>query len=109
MAQLRQDYQKFKDLNCEVVVIVPNGPKSIARYVQAPTKVGAAIPYPILCDKGAKVAREYQIKTRQVLITTFTPTVLLVDRTGCIRYSNYQTSYIQEPDNREALAVLEEM
>jgi peroxiredoxin len=105
MAQLRRDYQKFQALNSEVLVILPNGPKLIARYVgQTQT------PYPILSDKGARVAAQYGIDTKRFLrMSAFTPTVLLLDQAGVIRYTNYQTSYIQEPDNREPMGVLARM
>lgn len=102
MAQLRRDYQKFTALNAEVLVIVPNGPMMIRRFVDV-----TRTPYPIWSDKGAKVAAQYGIDTRQlVLLQAFTPTVLLVDLNGVIRYASYGSSYTQEPDNREPLAVL---
>lgn len=105
MAQLRRDYQKFKELNTEVVVIVPNGPKMIERHINR-----HGTPYPILSDKGAKVTAQYRIDARQaVLFQVFTPTVFLVDRSAVIRYTHYGTSYIQEPDNGEALEVLAHM
>lgn len=103
MAQLRHDYQKFRTLNTEVVVIVPNGSKMIERYVQ-----GKHIPYPILSDKGSIVAGQYGIETKKaVLVTTLMPSVFLVDKDSRIRYSNYLKSYIKKPDNREPLAILE--
>jgi peroxiredoxin len=105
MVQLRHDYPKFKALNTEVLVIVPNGPKMIRRFVDA-----TRTPYPIWSDKGAKVAAQYGIDTRQlVLLQAFTPTVVLVDPGGVIRYASYGSSYIQEPDNREPLAVLAQL
>lgn len=105
MAQLRQDYQKFKDLDSEVVVIVPNGPKMIERHINR-----HGTPYPILSDKGAKVTAQYGIDARQaVLLQVFTPTVFLVDTSGVIRYASYGTSYITEPDNGEPLVVLAQL
>ena len=102
MAQLRHDYDEFRALNTEVVVIVPNGPRMIERYVQT-----NAIPYPILSDQGSKVAREYAINLRNALVlTAMKPTVFLVDVSGKILYSNYLRSYIKEPDNREPLELL---
>lgn len=102
MAQLRHDYQEFQALNTEVLVVLPNGPKMIEKHVRS-----KATPYPILSDRGAKVAQQYGIETkRTVLITAFTPSVFLVDQTGTIRYTNYSTSYIKEPDNHEPLTVL---
>ena len=104
MAQLRHDYQEFKALNTEVFVIVPNGPKTIAKYVEEnPT------PYPILSDKGAKVAGRYNTQPKRIPVVKFTyfkPGVFLVDTTGVIIYTNYLPSYIKEPDNKEPLGVL---
>ncbi len=107
MAQLRHDYPKFKELNAEVLVVVPNGPRMISRYV---SENGNG--YPILSDKGAVVAKQYGIDARRALLQSFmvfTPTVILVDRSGSIRYSNYTTSYIRQPDNTEPLAELARM
>jgi peroxiredoxin len=105
MAQLRHDYQDFKSLNTEVLVIVPNGPKAITRYVNY-----NGTPYPILSDKGAKVATQYAIDTRQVvLFQIFTPTIFIVDTNGVIRYASYGSSYIKEPDNRELLGVVSKL
>jgi len=104
MAQLRHDYPEFKALNTEVFVIVPNGLRTIAKYVaDNPT------PYPILSDKGAKVAEKYDTGPKRIPVVKFTyfkPGVFLVDDTGVIIYTNYLSSYIKEPDNREPLGVL---
>lgn len=105
MAQLRHDYPKFKEFNTEVLAIVPNGPKMIARYVEK-----NANPYPVLQDKSSQVAEQYGIETqRAILLTTMTPTVFLVDTAGMIRYASYGISYIKEPDNRQPLAVLAQL
>ena len=102
MAQLRHDHAKFQALNTEILVMVPNGPRMIARHVERhPT------PYPILSDKGSAVAGQYlQVKR---FFALGTPSVFLVDRGGRIRYAHYASSLIAEPDNREPLAVLEAM
>lgn len=99
MAQLCHDYPKFKGLNTEVLVMVPNGPKMIEKHVKE-----HATPYPILSDKGLKVAAAYfQIKK---FFLAGTPTVFLVDKTGRIGYAYYANSLIEEPDNQEPLTVL---
>ena len=100
MAQLRHDYPKFQALNTEVLVLIPNGPVSIERYARS-----QAIPYPILTDKGSRVASQYsQIK---MLFSLGTPTVFLVGKGGKILYTHYAISPLDEPDNREPLEVLE--
>jgi peroxiredoxin Q/BCP len=99
MAQLRHDYQHFQALQTEILVMVPNGPKTIARYLH-----NHDIPYPILSDKGLQVAgRYFQVKR---FLLAGTPTVMLVDKTGHIAYAHYATSLVEEPDNQEPLAVL---
>jgi peroxiredoxin len=99
MAQLRLDYQKFSDLNTEILVMVPNGPKMIERHIkQFDTK------YRILTDKGSKVAAQYfQVKK---FFAFGTPTVFLVDQTGKIIYNLYANSLVAEPDNDEPLKLL---
>ena len=105
MVQLRHDYDQFQALDTGVVVIVPNRPRMVARYVNAND-----IPYPILSDQGSQVAREYAINLRNALgFTAMKPTVFLVNGSGEILYSNYLKSYIKEPDNREPLEVLKNL
>jgi peroxiredoxin len=102
MAQLRHDYAKFTALNTEILVMVPNGPKTIDRYIKQ-----TATPYPILSDKGSQVAGSYfQIKK---YLLAGTPSVFLVDQTGRILYAHYAASLTAEPDNQEPLDVLAQL
>ena len=105
MAQLRQDYEKFKALNTEVVVIVPNGPRMIERHVTE-----NRTPYLILSDKGSRVAESYQIEMKKVLmLKAFTASAFMVDKTGRIFYTSYSPSFLKEPDNNELLAELSKL
>jgi len=99
MAQLRHDYEEFKALKTEVLVMVPNGPRMIEKYVNENKP-----PYPILSDKGSKVAAQYFQVKKFFLVGT--PTVFLVNKKGRVLYAHYATSIIEEPDNKESLAVL---
>jgi peroxiredoxin len=99
MAQLRHDYPEFKALNTRILLMVPNGTRTIERYLR-----DHPAPFEILTDKRAEVAGQY-LQVRQ-FFSLGTPCVFLVDRTGCIRYTHYAKSMISEPDNREPLAVL---
>lgn len=102
MVQLRHDYQKFKELNTEVLVMVPNGPRMVSLFRRA-----KAIPYPILTDKSSCVGELYfQVKH---FFKLGVPSVFLVDQSGQILYVHYAHSLISEPDNREPLAVLNAM
>ncbi len=100
MAQLRHDYDKFKAMKTEVLVMVPNGPRMIEQYRQQ-----FHPPYPILVDKGSKVADAYfQTKT---MFFIGNPTVFLVNKVGKVLYAHYAKNPIEEPDNREPLFILE--
>jgi peroxiredoxin len=99
MAQLCHDYPKFKALNTEILVMVPNGPKMIEKYT-----IENRVPYQILSDKGSRIAAQYfQLKR---FFSLGTPTVFLVDRSGKFLYTHYANSLIEEPDNREPLEIL---
>jgi peroxiredoxin len=102
MTQLRHDYDKFSALNAEILVLVPNGPFMIKRYLK-----NNPMPYPILTDKGSQVAAQYFQVKRFFLIGT--PTVFLVNQQGKIAYAHYADSVIEEPDSQEPFAVLAKM
>jgi len=102
MAQLRHDYEKFQDLNAEILVVVPNGPRMIERYVRKNHP-----PYVILSDKGSKVAGSY-LQVKQ-LFSLGTPTLFIVDQAGRIRYAYYAASLLEEPDNQKPLSILEKL
>lgn len=99
MAQLRHDYPQFQALNTEILVMVPNGPRMIQKHIDE-----FQPPYPILTDKGAKVARQY-FQTKQFFLVG-TPTIFVVDRSSTIRYAHYASSVMEEPTSDEPLAVL---
>jgi peroxiredoxin len=102
MAQLRHDYEKFQNLNTEILVMVPNGPFMINRYLdQNPT------PYKILTDKGSKVAGQYfQVKQ---FFAIGTPTIFVVDKNQEIKYVYYAKSALEEPNNEEPLAIIRQL
>jgi peroxiredoxin len=102
MMQLHHDYQKIQAMDAEVLVVVPNGPKTISDY-----RRNTGTPYPILSDKGSRVAGQYS-QIKQVL-SVGTPTVFVVDHSGQIRYAYYATSMIEEPDNSAPLSILAEI
>lgn len=102
MAQLRHDISKFSALNTEILVMVPNGPVMIKRFL---TK--RPMPYTILSDKGSRVAKQYY--QDQKIFSLGSPTVILVERGGKIAYTHYADSMIAEPKNDEPLAILAEL
>jgi len=102
MAQLRHDMNKFNELNTEIMIVVPNGPFMIKRYL---SKHNSS--FTILTDKGAKVAAQYfQVKQ---FFAIGTPTVFVVDQTGRIAYAYYAKSALEEPGNKSPLAALSKL
>jgi len=102
MAQLRHDYDQFSSLNTKILVMVPNGPFMINRYLKKnPT------PYTILMDKGSQVAKTFDQEKR--FFSLGTPTVILVEQGGKIAFTHYADTLIEEPGNDEPLAILSEM
>ncbi len=100
MAQLRHDHEKFQALETNILVMVPNGPKMIERYIRQNDP-----PYLILSDKGSKVAEKY-LQVKQ-FFAFGTPSVFLVDQNGKIIYAHYSASLLEEPDNQEPLLILQ--
>ncbi len=102
MAQLRHDIEKFNAYNTEIMIVVPNGPFMINRYLNIHPS-----PLTILTDKGAKVAAQFfQVKQFFVIGT---PTIFVIDQTGKIAYAYYAKSAREEPGNEGPLAALSKL
>ena len=102
MAQLRHEYDQFRATNTEIIVIAPNKPASIARYVKAqPTE------FPILSDPGARTAELYGIEAVHApFLTVFIGAMFVVDQDARVRYADYNVPLVSRPDDNKALAVL---
>ncbi len=102
MAQLRHEYEQFRAADTEVLVMAPNKPASLARYVAAhPT------PFPILSDPGASVAERYGIEAIHApFLTFFVGAMFVVDQAGCIRFADYNVPLVARPDELRAWALL---
>lgn len=99
MAQLRHDHEKFAALNTEIILIVPNGPMMIKRYLSK-----HHTPYSILTDLRSQVARQYGQEKQFFLLGK--PAVFLLNQFGKITYAHYGDSITEKPDHDELLAVL---
>lgn len=102
MAQLCQEYDQFRAANTEILVIAPNRPASLARYVNAhPT------PFSILSDPSAYVAGSYGIEVvHKAFLTLFVGASFVVDQAGRICYADYSMPLVGSVDESPALAVL---
>jgi peroxiredoxin Q/BCP len=103
MAQLRQDYTHFVDLNTEVLVLGPNGPRMFQKFWKE-----NEIPFVGLSDVGSKVAETFY---QEVVILKLgrMPAVFIIDRKGIIQYVHYGNSMSDIPDNAVVINVLKEL
>ncbi len=101
MAQLRHEYEQFRATNTEVLVMAPNKPASLARYLNAhPT------PFPILSDPARASPSRYGIEAIHApFLTFFVGAMFVVDRAGRIRFADYSVPLVSRPDDNQALAV----
>jgi peroxiredoxin Q/BCP len=105
VAQLRHEYEQFRAANTEIVVIAPNKPASLAKYLNAnPTD------FPLLSDPGAHTAELYGIEAIHApFLTVFIGAMFVVDQGGRIRFADYNVPLVSRPDDNKALAVLRAM
>ena len=99
MAQLCRDQARFDAVGTSVLVLVPNGPNLLGRTLPEiqPT-------YPVLMDKGSKVAAVYSGITQNWL--NGTPMAFIVDKQGVVRFARVLESQSDELDNEEILTYL---
>jgi peroxiredoxin len=105
VAQLRHEYEQFRATNTEILVMAPNKPASLAKYIRAnPT------PFPILSDMDARIAERYGIEAIHApFLTFFIGSMFVIDQTCRIRFADYNVPLVARPNDNRALAVLEAM
>ncbi len=103
MAQLRQDYPKFKNLNADIVVVGPEKPEKFRAFWQKEKMPFAGIP-----DPDHTVARLYGQQVK-ILKLGRMPEVVVIDKSGNIRYRHLGSSMRDIPENSQLLSLLEEL
>jgi peroxiredoxin len=103
MAQLRQDYKEFVVRNAEVLIVSPEDAPQVAAFWQK-----EQMPMPGLVDPGHEVATQYGQKVSLLQMGRL-PTLLVLDRSGAIRYEHHGSSMMEIPQNRHLLALLDEL
>ena len=103
MAQLRQDYQEFVVRNAEVLIVSPeDGPQVVAFWEKE------QMPMPGLIDPGHEVASQYGQKVSLLQLGRL-PTLLVLDRSGAVRYEHRGSSMMDIPQNKQLLSLLDEL
>jgi peroxiredoxin Q/BCP len=100
MAQLRRDYQKFQELDTEIVVVGPEGSQAFESYWSEND-----LPFIGLPDPGHSVLKLYG---QEIKIFKFgrMPAMVVVDKEGMARFVHYGQSMSDIPKNKTVLSTL---
>ena len=103
MAQLRQDYDKFVALDTEIVVVGPDNAAAFQAYWQKHN-----LPFVGLPDPEHTILKLYG---QEIKLFRFgrMPAQLIIDKAGQARYAHYGHSMRDMPENRELLALLQQI
>ncbi len=100
---MRQEYQKFLDRDAEILAVGPEDAETLRRYW-----VQNDLPYPGLADPEHQAADAYGQEFRLLKMGRL-PALVVIDKTGRIRYSHYGDSMQDIPPNAEVLGVLDQL
>jgi peroxiredoxin len=101
MAQLRQDYQEFTARNAEVVVVGPDSESAFRDFWQKED-----IPFIGLADPTHAVARRYGQEVKLLKFGRM-PAMMVIDRSGVVRYKHYGDAMSDIPPSSQILAILD--
>jgi peroxiredoxin Q/BCP len=101
MAQLRQDYQQFRERNAVILVVGPDDQEAFQDYWEKND-----LPFTGLPDPEHTVLNLYQ---QQVKLLRFgrMPAMAIIDKNSIIRYKHYGDTMRDIVSNQHALAVLD--
>jgi peroxiredoxin len=100
MAQLRQDYDRFKALGVEILVVGPEGPDAFRKYW-----TNENLPFIGLPDPKASVLKLYGQEVNLFKLGRM-PAQVIIDRTGIARFVHYGHSMSDIPENQELFDIL---
>ncbi len=103
MAQLRRDYEKFQELNAEVIVVGPEPPKAFQVYFES-----EKLPFIGLPDPNHTILTRYG---QDVDLFKFgrMPAQMVIDKQGRLRSIHYGHDMSDIPENEEILELLGEL
>lgn len=100
MAQLRQDYGQFTELDIEILVVGPEGPEAFTNYWASQN-----LPFIGLPDPKASVLKLYGQEVNLFKLGRM-PAQVIIDKTGFARYVHYGHSMSDIPKNEELLGLV---
>ena len=101
MAQLRQDFEKFKNENTAILVVGPENSKAFAKYWDEND-----LPFIGLPDPKHSVLKLYG---QEIKLFKFgrMPAMVIVDMQGIVRFVHYGHSMSDIPENKDVLETLQ--
>ena len=103
MAQLRQEYQKFVELNAEVIAIGPEDAQSFANWWHKEKMPFTGIP-----DPKHHIASVYGQQVKLLKLGRM-PAMIVIDKSGYIRYHHFGESMSDIPEDEEVLSLLDDL
>jgi peroxiredoxin Q/BCP len=103
MAQLRQDYKEFVVRNTEVLIVSPEDEPQVVAFWEK-----EQMPMPGLVDPGHEVASQYGQRVSMLQLGRL-PTLLVLDRSGAVRFEHRGSNMTDIPQNKRLLALLDEL
>ena len=103
MAQLRQDYRKFVELDTEVLVVGPENAKAFERYWSNNNLPFKGLPNP---DHSVLKLFGQEVK---IFKMGRMPAQVIIDKQGIARFVHYGKAMSDIPDNNELLDILKEL
>ena len=101
MAQLRQDYKKFVELNTEIIVAGPEKAEAFKDYWAKEN-----LPFIGLPDPEHLVLKLYGQEVKLFKLGRL-PAQMLIDKSGKVRFVHYGHSMSDIPENKELLELIE--
>jgi len=103
MAQLRQDYKKFIGRETEILVVGPEDKAAFNDYWKEHDLSFLGLP-----DPDHRVSNLYGQQVKLLQLGRM-PAQVLIDKSGRIRYRHLGNSMADITDNRQILALLDEL
>jgi len=100
MAQLRQDYPRFVELDTEILVVGPEDAEDFRRYWQQ-----EQLPFIGLPDPKHKILKLYGQEVRLFKLGRM-PALMLIDKAGILQYVHYGDSMADIPTTEVILSQL---
>jgi len=101
MAQLRQDFEKFKSENTAILVVGPENSKAFTKYWDENN-----LPFIGLPDPKHSVLKLYG---QEIKLFKFgrMPAMVIIDLQGIVRFVHYGHSMSDIPENKDVLETLQ--